>query len=215
VAACAEKFVVRRPPAAEAVRRAATASRRPVVLADVADNIGGGSAGDGTALLAELLRQQVDGAVMAIADPQAARMAAQLGAGAAISVEVGGKTDRLHGQPVPVSGLVERVSDGRYRTSGTWMTGREFCMGTTAVIRCRGLRLVVMERATPPFHREQLTSLGIDPAACSMIVAKGAIAWRSAFGDVAGEVIEVDTPGACPIDPGALPRTTAPVRARR
>jgi microcystin degradation protein MlrC len=215
VEACAEEFVVRRPPAAEAVRRAATASRRPVVLADVADNIGGGSAGDGTALLAELLRQQVDGAVMAIADPQAARMAAQLGAGAAISVEVGGKTDRLHGQPVPVSGLVERVSDGRYRTSGTWMTGREFCMGTTAVIRCRGLRLVVMERATPPFHREQLTSLGIDPAACSMIVAKGAIAWRSAFGDVAGEVIEVDTPGACPIDPGALPRTTAPVRARR
>jgi microcystin degradation protein MlrC len=214
VEARAEAFEVRRPPAAEAVRRAAAAPRRPVVLADVADNVGGGSAGDGTALLAELLGQGVDGAVMAIADPQVARMAARLGAGAAISVEVGGKTDRLHGEPVPVSGVVERVGDGRYRAGGTWMTGREFCMGTTAVIRCRGLRLVVMERATPPFHREQLTSVGIDPAACSVIVAKGAIAWRSAFGDIAREVIEVDTPGACPMDPRALPRTTAPMRAR-
>jgi microcystin degradation protein MlrC len=214
VEARADEFVVRRPSAADAVRRAAAAPRRPVVLADVADNVGGGSAGDGTALLAELLRQRVDGAVMAIADPEVARMAALLGAGAAIGVEVGGKTDELHGEPVPVRGVVEHVSDGVYRTSGTWMTGREFCMGTTAVIRCRGLRLVVMERATPPFHREQLTSLGIDPAACSVIVAKGAIAWRSAFGDIAREVIEADTPGACPIDPRALPRSTAPVRAR-
>ena len=112
-------------------------------------------------------------------------MAARLDAGASISVEVGGKTDVLHGEPVPISGVVERVSDGPYHTSGTWMTGQEFCMGTTTVIRCHELRLVVMERATPPFHREQLTSLGIDPAACSVIVAKGAIAWRSAFGDIA------------------------------
>jgi microcystin degradation protein MlrC len=214
VEARAEGFAVSRPSPAEAVRRAAAAPARPVVLADVADNIGGGSAGDGTALLAELLAQQVDGAVMAIADPQVARMAARLGAGASIGVEVGGKTDDLHGEPVPISGVVERVSDGRYRTSGTWMTGREFSMGTTVVIRCHELRLVVMERVTPPFHREQLTSLGIDPAACSVIVAKGAIAWRSAFGDIARVVIEVDTPGVCPIDPRALPRTTAPVRAR-
>jgi microcystin degradation protein MlrC len=212
VRARAEELAVTRPSPAAAVRQAVTTQARPTILVDVADNVGGGSAGDGTALLAELLAHRVDGAVVQIADAEVARAAGELGPGASIAAEVGGKTDDLHGEPVPVSGVVERVSDGRYRTSGSWMTGQEFCMGTTAVIRAGGLRLVVMERATPPFHREQLTSLEIDPAACSVIVAKGAIAWRSAYGDIAQQVIEVDTPGVCPIDPLVLPRATTPMR---
>jgi microcystin degradation protein MlrC len=207
------EFAVSRPGPAEAVRRAATAPARPVVLADVADNIGGGSAGDGTAILAELLVQQVEGAVVLITDAAVARRAAELGIGATVAAEVGGRTDRLHGAPVPVEGVVEAVSDGRYRTSGTWMTGREFCMGTTAVLRCGGVRLVIMGRATPPFHREQLTCVGIDPAACSVIAVKGAVAWRAAYGDVAAAAIEVDTPGVCPVNPHVLPRATTPMRA--
>jgi microcystin degradation protein MlrC len=64
----------------------------------------------------------------------------------------------------------------------------------------------------PPFHREQLTVVGVDPAAMDVIVAKGAIAWRAAFGDDARAVIEADTPGVCPIDPYVLRRSTTPVR---
>jgi microcystin degradation protein MlrC len=64
----------------------------------------------------------------------------------------------------------------------------------------------------PPFHREQLTVVGVDPAAMDVIVAKGAIAWGAAFGDDARAVIEADTPGVCPIDPYVLPRSTTPVR---
>lgn len=85
-------------------------------------------------------------------------------------------------------------------------------MGTTAVIKVDGVTLVVTERATPPFHREQLTAQGVDPASAAIIVAKGAIAWRSAFGDVARRVVEVDTPGICPVDPYRLPRATAPMQ---
>jgi microcystin degradation protein MlrC len=213
VEARAGEFAVTCPGPAEAVRRAAAAPARPVVLADVADNIGGGSAGDGTAILAELLVQEVEGAVVLITDAAVARQAAELGVGATVAAEVGGRTDRLHGAPVPVEGVVEAVSDGRYRSSGTWMTGREFCMGTTAVLQCGGVRLVIMERATPPFHREQLTSLRIDPAACSIIAVKGAVAWRAAYGDLAAEAIEVDTPGVCPVNPHVLPRATTPMRA--
>jgi microcystin degradation protein MlrC len=218
VEARAGEFSLTRPGPAEAVRRAAAAAAGPlagpVVLADVADNIGGGSAGDGTAILAELLAQRVRGAVVLIADAAVACRAAELGVGATVVAEVGGGTDRLHGAPVPVEGVVEAVSDGRYRSGGTWMTGREFCMGTTAVLGCGGVRLVVMERATPPFHREQLTSVGIQPERCAVIAVKGAVAWRAAYGDVAAEVIEVDTPGVCPLDPHVLPRATTPLRAR-
>jgi microcystin degradation protein MlrC len=86
-------------------------------------------------------------------------------------------------------------------------------MGLTAVLELEGLTLQIMERPTPPFHREHLTSVGIDPSTASIITAKGALAWRSAYGDVAARVIEVDTPGICPVDPYVLPRSVDPLPA--
>lgn len=205
-------FEVSRPSPQEAVRRAIAAREGPVILADVADNIGGGGAGDGTAILDQLLRQGAEGAVVLIADRDVAQRAAEVGEGGNISVELGGKTDDLHGRPIPITGRVIQLTDGAYRSEGSWMTGRSFRMGTTAVLHVDGIDVVVMERATPPFHREQLTSVGIDPAAAGIIVVKGAIAWRAAYGDVAAEVIEVDTPGVCPVDPSTLPRRTTPMQ---
>ena len=47
-------------PPAEAVAQAIAHPEGPVVLVDVGDNIGGGTPGDGTVILAELLRQGAD-----------------------------------------------------------------------------------------------------------------------------------------------------------
>lgn len=207
----AADFVVAREDPATAVRRALGSTRPPVILVDVADNVGGGSAGDGTALLSELLRARATGAVIPLVDRQVARLAEELGEGAQIETLVGGKTDDRHGPPVPIRGRIERVTDGRYRTSGPWMTGREFSMGTTAVIDVQGNRLLVMADRTPAFHAEQFTSQGVDPAAARFIVVKGAIAWRGALGGIAGDVIEVAGPGITPVDVHDLPRTTQPV----
>jgi len=148
-----------------------------------------------------------------IADSEAARAAARAGAGASLRLAVGGTTDDLHGPPICVDARVVRITDGRYRGGGTWKTGQQFSMGTTAVLDAGGITLVVMERAVPPFHAEQLLSVGIEPREAAIIVVKGAVAWRAAYGDVAADVIEVDTPGICPLDPLSLPRTTPPMRA--
>lgn len=207
-----EDFEARRPQPAEAVQQALSTARRPVVLVDVADNIGGGSPGDGTALLHELIASRATGAVVTIADAQAVRQAAAVGPGGELVTSVGGKLDDRHGAPVPIVGRVVRITDGRYRTKGTWMTGREFELGTTAVVDAGGVKLVLTERAVPPFHSEQLESVGLEPREARIIVAKGAVAWRAAYGEIAAEVIEVDTPGICPLDPGALERTTTPMR---
>lgn len=229
IATHAGEFAVARDDARTAVRAALASPARPVVLADVADNIGGGSPGDGTALLAELLAADAVDAVVTIADPAVARLAHDLGTGADIEAVVGGKTDDRHGPPVRVRGRVVNLTDGRYRTAGSWMTGREFSMGATAVLRVgpadragpAGVTLVVTEKPTPPFHGEQLSSVGVDARSAKIIVAKGAIAWRAAFGAIAAQVIEVATPGVCPVDvttmsrrasPLALPPTTFPAR---
>lgn len=208
----AEDFEVSRPSPSEAVEEARAARERPVVLADVADNIGGGSSGDGTTILSELLGQGVTGALVIIADPEIAERAHRAGVGMSVEGMLGGKTDDLHGPPVQVSGEVVGLSDGAYRSQGSWGAGLEFSMGPTAWLSVGGNDVIVTSKPTPPFHVEQVTHLGIDPANASVIVAKGAVAWRAAYGDVARSVIEVDAPGVCPVDVTRLPRATAPMR---
>lgn len=208
----AHEFTVVRPTAAEAVTQAIACSEKPVVLADVGDNIGGGSAGDGTALLGELLAQEATGVVSVIADTGVAIEAHRVGVGGVVAGPVGGKTDRFHGSPVDITGRVVALSDGRYQSQGSWGTGQEFSMGPTARLSVEGVDLVVTAIPTPPFHIEQVTHLGIDPSSVRIITAKGAVAWRSAYGELARTVIEVDTPGVCPVDVTILPRTTKPVR---
>lgn len=211
ILAHAEDFAVARDDPAAAVARALGSTRRPVFLVDVADNIGGGSPGDGTALLRELLAAGATGSVVTIADRAVAREAERLGVGAPIDTLLGGKTDSRHGAPVRIRGYVERITDGRYRVAGYYMTGRTFSMGTTAVLSVAGNSVVVTETPVPPFHAEQLASVGIDVRRASIVVVKGAVAWRGAYGDIAGEVIEVATPGICPVDVSSLPRRTVPM----
>ena len=75
------------------------------------------------------------------------------------------------------------------------MTGYETSMGRTAVIEAGGIKVVLTTLRTMPFDAEQLRSIGIDPAAQRIIVAKSAIAWRAAYGAIAKRAITVDSPG--------------------
>ena len=211
IARKADEFTVVRDDARTAVARARVSTHRPVFLADVADNIGGGSPGDGTELLREILLAGVTGAVVTLADRDVALECSRLGIGKYLDALVGGKTDRHHGEPIRIRGTIERLTDGVYRASGYYMGGLTFSMGTTAVLSVAGNTIVITERPTPPFHAEQLSSVGVDVTRASMVVVKGAIGWRGAYDSVAGEIIEVATPGICPIDVPSLPRRTVPM----
>ena len=110
---------------------------------------------------------------------------------------MGGKTDRLHGAPVPVRGRVVRVVPADFTYRGSYMTGKPVHAGWAAVLDADGVQVVLRERKVMPFDAEELLVLGIEPARCRIIVTKAAIAWRAAYGGLATAVIEVDTPGAC------------------
>jgi microcystin degradation protein MlrC len=102
------------PNAAEAVRIAAAEPAGPVVLVEMGDNIGGGSAGDSTFVLAELVRQKSQGWFVALADPEGVKRAAALGIGGVFDELVGGKIDRMHGDPVRIRGHVKSLHDGHF-----------------------------------------------------------------------------------------------------
>jgi microcystin degradation protein MlrC len=187
----------------EAVSRARAAPRGPVILVDLGDNVGGGSAGDGTVLLAEILKQHAAGAIVVLFAPEAVKECQRLRVGGRFVGQVGGAVDESHGDPVEVRGTVTGLFDGKWVEHEARHGGRRHNdQGPTAVLALDGgVTLVLNSLQTPPFSLGQLTSLGIDPARASMIVVKAAVAYKAAYGPVAADVIEVDTPGVTAVNP--------------
>ena len=85
------------------------------------------------------------------------------------------------------------------------MTSRRVTAGKAAVLESEGVSVLVRERRVMPFDREEIQVMGIDPAHCRIIVVKSALAWRAAYGDLARDVIDVDTPGICTARLDTLP----------
>jgi len=191
------------PNPAEAVRMAIESEETPVLLIDLGDNIGGGSAGDGTVLLAELLKHRTSGAIVVLYAPHEITECQRLGVGGRFIGKVGGALDRLHGGPVAVSGVIQSLHDGKWVETEARHGGRRHNdQGPTAVLTIDGPNTLVLNSLrTPPFSLGQLTSLGIDPTAARIIVVKAAVAYKAAYVPLGGRIIEVDTPGVTAINP--------------
>jgi microcystin degradation protein MlrC len=185
----------------------ASRSPQPVCLLDMGDNIGGGSAADGTTL-ARLLVERADlRAFVPIRDPEAVREAERLGIGAAATFRLGGKTDDLHGPPLVVEARVASLHPGAFREPDVRHGGVDrFDMGPTAILETgRGLTIQVMTDRIPAFSLGQVTSCGLDPSSFDVIVAKGVHSPVPAYGPVCPTMIQVDTPGATAADMSRLP----------
>ena len=159
----------------EAVARALASPRGPVVLADVADNVGGGAPGNSTAILDALVAAEAEGAVVVLWDPAAALAA----------TDGSGPGELLVSRPVA------------YRRTGSYMTGQWVDLGLCAAVRLGGVEVVYTTRRLMPFDADHLRVLGIEPAERRIIAVKSAIAWQAGFGDLAAEAIYVDSPGVC------------------
>jgi microcystin degradation protein MlrC len=196
------------PDAKAAVERAIKATKHPVALFDMGDNIGGGSAGDSTFLLDQLIQQKADGWVYVLYDPAAVDAAKRSGIDGDFDMPVGGKSDNAHGKPIRIRGKVKSLHNGRYiETEVRHGGGRYWNVGHAAVIEVQGSTpdlanlLVVTTARSSPNSIHQIVSLGIYPERQKILVAKGTVAPRAAYEPVAAEIIMVDTPGATSVNP--------------
>jgi microcystin degradation protein MlrC len=194
--ACRRELTARPAAPTEAVAAALAVAAEPVVLVDLGDNIGGGSAADSTVLLHELIRQGATGSVVVLYDPGSVAACAEAGVGARVAIEAGGKVDR-HAPPARLAGRVVTIHDGRYEEELPRHGGiRHNDQGLTAVIATDDANIVVLNSLRhPPFSLGQLTSLGLRPEQARILVVKAAVAYKAAYAPIAGRIIEVDTPG--------------------
>ena len=201
-------------PALEVVRKAlAAAVPGLTVIAEPADNIGGGAPGDGTGLLRAFLALEVPNAGLALTDPvavQAVRVwaAAQRHGLLAfplpgrLKLAVGGKKSSLDVGPVELEVEVLSVSGGRFELLDknshlASASGDYFEMGACAVVRSGSVTLLLTSRPTPPMDLGQWTSQGIAPEGFSYLGVKAAVAHRGAYEPIATRLLWADTPGPC------------------
>ncbi|MCY7305134.1 MAG: M81 family metallopeptidase [Rhodoferax sp.] len=184
----------------------------PLVVADYADNPGGGGYGDATALLKGLLDVGVRRACFGpMVDPQTVQALQHTPIGAVVSVLLGGKTDaRLGGAPLALTGSLELKSDGRYFADGPMTGGQHRTWGPTVVLRVQDIDILVVSLPAQILDLAQFTSFGIDPASRTVVALKSMQHFRAAFEPIAAEVIVCDSGALCTPDLAALPYQNLP-----
>lgn len=189
-------FLVNPTPLREALRSVKTATKTPIILADIGDNPGGGAPEDGTYVLEAILEEGLQGGVLAVMwDPDVVTKALETGEGQFLDVTLGGHTDTLHGVPLQVRARVKGLSDGTFTNEGPMGTGAESDMGPTALLDIGGNDVIVTSKRLQPLDLQLYKSLGIDPGTKRFIVVKSSVHYRAAHAPMAAEVIELDTPG--------------------
>ncbi len=184
----------------------------PVLLVEPAENIGGGAPGDGTEVLRAMLKHDVQGGGVILNDPAAVQALKAVPKGGRITLELGGRGSRL--DPGPVTLEVEKLSesDGNYTLEDrhshmAGSSGIHIAMGPCAVVRHRGITLLLTSLKSAPFDLGQWRSQGINPEDLRVIDVKAAVAHRQAYDKIMSETHTVTTRGPCSSDSRVFPYT--------
>jgi microcystin degradation protein MlrC len=172
-------------------------------LLDMGDNVGGGSAADGTTLAAALLAQCIGPSFVCLYDPEAVAACSAAGVGAHLRLAVGGKVDDRHGVPLKVEARVVSLHSGRFREDAPRHGGIvEFDQGATVVIETLdcGLTIMLTSRRMVPFSLQQIKSCQLEPLQFRILVAKGVNAPIAAYREVCDKFLRVNSIGSTAAD---------------
>src|SRR5918994_1455556 len=165
----------------------------------VADSGASGTAGDGTTVLQGLLDAGARSAAVAqIMDREAVATCVAAGVGSTVTLQVGGRHDRLHGPPVEVTGSVRLIHEGSFPLAGPMGAGTIASRGRTVVLEIGGrdgIELQLTELRGHPHDLNYFRAFGIEPTERRILVLKSAAHFRAAFEPIATKVIELDAPG--------------------
>ena len=185
-------------------RAVAMNAAAPIVLADFADNAGGGAPSDSTYVLrAALDRGLKDIAFGTFWDPVLVGMCMDAGVGAEMAVRVGGKIGPMSGDPVDLLVTVRGIA----RDAAQHLGRAEMKMGDCVWLEADGVHIVLNTRRTQTFHPEAFENLGIDLSQMKYVVVKSSQHFYDGFAPIAAEVIHLATPGAITPDYANIPYT--------
>lgn len=192
----------------QAVAQALAAPAGPVVIADMWDNPGGGTAGDATVVLEELIaRNATDTAIGTIWDPMAVQICMAAGEDAEIPLRFGAKSGPGTGRPI--DGIVKVVKLVR---NAEMRFGESFApFGDAVHIRLHGIDIILNTTRAQSFDPSLFSVMGIDPTSKKILVIKSTNHFFASFSKIASEILYCSAGTPYPNDPARTPYR----RARR
>ena len=186
----------------QAVSEAMAATSGPVVIADLWDNPGGGTAGDATVILQELLdRGATDTAIGTIWDPMAVQICMAAGEGAEIPLRFGAKS--APGTGNPIDGLVKII---RLVPNAEMRFGESFApFGDAAHIQLDGIDIILNSTRAQSFDPSLFSVMGIDPTAKKILVIKSTNHFYASFSKIAAEILYCSAGTPYPNNPARTP----------
>ncbi|MBU6407233.1 MAG: M81 family metallopeptidase [Alphaproteobacteria bacterium] len=163
-----------------------------IVIADIADNPGGGAGSDSTWLIQALLNADVGPiACGLIWDPGAYAIARAAGVGARLSMRIGGKSSTVAGAPLDLDARIVEVREGVDMPfgGGLWSTG------PIAHIEAHDLHVLITQRRVQCLGIEPFTELGIDLSRMSAVVVKSTNHFEASFRKLSDRIHRVVAPG--------------------
>jgi microcystin degradation protein MlrC len=177
------------PSANEAVRDALSRPPgKPILIADVEDNAGGGASSDTTGLLRALIDAGADKAILALMDdPQAAARAHEAGPGATIETTLGGRSGCAGDAPLHARFEVIALSDGTVPFEGEVYRGGTAQIGDGLPARSGHARRYPRGRGLGPQPVPLISGISACPEAGIICVNPPSISAR--FRDRAGDAL--------------------------
>jgi len=191
------------------VRRAVDAGAGktdPILLADVADNPGGGGRGNTTWLLRALVEAGAQRVVIGVFNDGAlAGEAHRLGIGAKFEARFNRDEDQRFSRPFSAAATVVALSDGVFTGRRGMGKGIRASLGPSALLHIggkakaagTGVSVVVISNRQQCLDPMQLELLGVDIAASRVVVLKSRGHFRAGFDEffTPERILEVDCPG--------------------
>ena len=167
-----------------------------VLINEGSDNPGGGTPGDGTHLLRELIKRDVPSAFGFIYDPEVALLASKAGVGSTISCLLGGKTDDLHGDPIELTNAyVKCISDGKFVRKSVMGRGIRSSLGLTACLEVGNVSIIVAGVRTQTFDECPFLVAGVDWSQKQIVALKSTHHFKGWWKDHVKTIIPCDSPG--------------------
>lgn len=189
---------------AKGVEAAMAFDGAPVVIADPADNAGGGAPSDNTTILQQLIQSGATSAAIGpIWDPIAVRLCFDAGAGASFPLRLGGKIGPTSGQPIDAMVAVTALARDCWQSFGP----TQVPLGDCAAIRIGNIDVVLITKRTQALGLELFTNLGIDLRERKIVVVKSTNHFMAAYGPIAKKVVYIESDGPLARDYRKLPYT--------
>ena len=173
------------------------------MLADVADNAGGGAPSDSTAILRRLVERGIrDVATGCYWDRGAVEICRTAGIGATLDLRIGGKLGPASGDPVDLTVTVRGLSENH---SQAGLSGGRAELGPSVWVEADGIHIILVSVRQQTFAPDAFTGLGCELGDKTLVVVKSTQHFYAAFAPIAREIRYVAAPGAVAPDYAAIP----------